>query len=151
MPLLGADREEDTGVETGKEAAMAEVEQSRELDATAEAVWRLVSDPDRLAEWVPTMAASRPAGQGTVQLQGESHGHDYLTSGRFTLDEAARRLSWDSPRHPGYQGVLTVAGHDGGSTVTVRVSIPDLPPDADEELARGTAEALDRIGRLART
>jgi uncharacterized protein YndB with AHSA1/START domain len=129
---------------------MAEVEQSRELDAPAEAVWRLVSDPERLAEWVPTMAASRSAGQGTVQLQGESHGHDYDTRGRFSLDAATRRLSWDSPRHPGYHGILTVAGHDGGSTITVRVSVPDLPPTADEELARGTAEALDRIGRLAR-
>jgi uncharacterized protein YndB with AHSA1/START domain len=138
-------------VETGKEAAMAEVEQSRELDATAEAVWRLVSDPDRLAEWVPTIAASRPAGQGTVHLQGESHGHDYDTSGRLTLDQAARRLSWDSPRHPGYHGVLTVAGRDGGSTVTVRVSVPGLPPAAGDELARGAAEALDRIGRLAGT
>ena len=128
---------------------MSEVEQSRELDATAEAVWRLVSDPDRLAEWVPTMAASRSTGQDTVQLRGESHGHDYETSGRFVTDEAARRLSWDSPQHSGYQGVLTVAEHDGGSTVTVWVTVPDLPPIADEELARGAAEALDRIGRLA--
>jgi hypothetical protein len=55
------------------------------------------------------------------------------------------------PRHPGYQGVLTVTGHDDGSTVTVRVRVPDLPPAAGEELARGTAEALERIGRLART
>src|SRR5215472_4595447 len=122
----------DTGVETDKEAAVADVEQSRQLDATAEAVWRLVSDPDRLAEWVPTIAASSPAGQGTVHLQGESHGHDYDISGRLTLDHAARRLSWDSPRNPGYQGVLTVAGHDDGSMVTVRVSVPDLPPSAGE-------------------
>ncbi len=149
--MLGAGWTRDTGVETDKEAAVAEVEQSRQLDATAEAVWRLVSDPDRLAEWVPTIVASRPAGQGTVHLQGESHGHDYDISGRLTLDQAARRLSWDSPRNAGYQGELTVTGHDGGSTVTVRVSVPDLPPSVGEELERGAAEALDRIGRLAGT
>jgi uncharacterized protein YndB with AHSA1/START domain len=134
----------------GQGGRMAEVEQSRELEATAEAVWRLVSDPDRLAEWVPTIAASHPAGQGTVQLQGESHGHDYNTSGRFTLDEAARRLSWDSPRHPGYRGVLAVAGHDGR---TARRNLTRAQPGHDRlrgsrscarepRLPRGSGRAL---------
>lgn len=128
---------------------MGEVEQSREMPAAAEAVWRLVSDPRRLADWVPTIAASRPAGEGAVQLQGESHGHRYDTSGGFAADDGARRLSWDSPRYSGYQGALTVAGHGAGSRVTVRVTVPDLPPDVEAELVRGVDEALDRIGRLA--
>jgi len=130
---------------------MPEVEKSRLMDAAPETVWRLVSDPRRLAEWVPTMAASRPAGAGTVQLQGESHGHDYDASGGFAADDDARRLSWDSPRHSGYQGVLTVAAHGEGSRVTVRVTAPELPPDASTELERGLIEALERIDQLAGT
>ena len=39
---------------------MPDFEQSREIDAAPGAVWRLVSDPDRLADWVPTTTASRP-------------------------------------------------------------------------------------------
>ncbi len=130
---------------------MPEFEDSREMDATPQAVWRLVSDPQRLAEWVPTATSSRAAGEDSVQLQGDSHGHDYDTRGGFVADEAARRLSWDSPRHSGYAGVLTVTGHDAGSLVTVRVTIPDVPPGADAEVARGLGETLDRIDQLTKT
>jgi uncharacterized protein YndB with AHSA1/START domain len=127
---------------------MPDFEQSREMDAAPEAVWRLVSDPHRVAEWVPTTASSQPIGEDSVRLQGESHGHDYDTRGGFDADDAARRLSWDSPHHEGYQGVLTVAGHGTGSQVTVRVTIPGVPPGARTEMARGVAETLDRIDQL---
>ena len=128
---------------------MPDFEQSREIDVAPEAVWALVSDPDRLADWVPTAAASRPAGHDAVQLQGESHGHDYDLRGGFVADDDARRLVWDSPRQSGYRGSLTVAGHDAGSRVTVQVTIPDLPAAAHEEITRGLHETLDRIDLLA--
>jgi uncharacterized protein YndB with AHSA1/START domain len=129
---------------------MTDFEQSRDIGAAPEAVWRLVSDRNRLADWVPTTTASRPAGEDAVQLQGESHGHDYDTSGGFVTDESAKRLSWDSPRHSGYRGTLAVADHEGGSRVTVWVTIPDAPAQADEEIKRGLGETLDRIAGLAR-
>jgi uncharacterized protein YndB with AHSA1/START domain len=129
---------------------MADFEQSRDVGAAPEAVWRLVSDPNRLADWVPTTTASHPAGGDAVQLQGESHGHDYDIRGGFVADDAARRLSWDSPRLSGYKGALEVADHAGGSRVTVRVTIPDVPARADEEIMRGLRETLDRIAGLAR-
>lgn len=125
-------------------------EESRELGAAPEVVWRLVSDRQRLAEWVPTAAFSQPAGEDSVQLRGESHGHAYDSRGGFVADDAARTLSWDSPRHSGYQGVLLVTGHEAGSRVTVRVTIPDLPPGVGTELTRGLGETLDRIDRLTR-
>ena len=127
---------------------MTDFERSKDIDAAPEAVWRVVSDPSRLAEWLPTTTASRPAGHGAVELVGESHGHDYDIQSGFVTDDAARRLSWDSPRRSGYRGDLTVAEHPGGSQVTVRVTIPLAPADADEEINRGLFEALERIGRL---
>ena len=128
---------------------MPDFEQSREIGAAPDAVWRLVSDPDRLAEWVPTTTASRPEGAGAVHLQGESHGHDYDTRSGFVADAAARRLTWDSPRLSGYRGALLVADHAGGSRVTVQVTIPDALAREDEEIARGLRDTLDRIARLA--
>ena len=128
---------------------MADFEQSREIDAAPDAIWRLVSDPARLADWVPTTTASRPAGEDAVQLRGESHGHDYDTRGGFVADDAVRRLSWDSPRLSGYQGTLHVAGHADGSHVTVQVTIPDVLAREDQEINRGLRETLDRIARLA--
>ena len=129
---------------------MPDFEQSRDVGAAPEAVWRLVSDPNRLADWVPTATASHRAGGDAVQLQGESHGHDYDTRGGFVADDAAMRLSWDSPRLSGYRGTLVVADHAGGSRVTVQVTIPDVPARADEEIVRGLRETLDRIAGLAR-
>jgi uncharacterized protein YndB with AHSA1/START domain len=118
---------------------MTDFELSREIDVAPAAVWALVSDPDRLADWVPTTTASRPAGHDAVQLQGESHGHD----------DDAHRLVWDSPRQSGYRGSLTVAEDEAGSRVTVQVTIPDIPTAAQEEITRGLHETLDRIGHLA--
>jgi uncharacterized protein YndB with AHSA1/START domain len=128
---------------------MPDFEHSQEIGAAPDAVWRLVSDPRRLADWVPTATASRPEGEGHVHLRGESHGHDYDTSGGFVIDDAARRLSWDSPRLSGYRGTLLVADAGGGSRVTVRVTIPDALARADEEIGRGLRETLDRVARLA--
>jgi uncharacterized protein YndB with AHSA1/START domain len=136
---------------SGRNGIMPDFEQSQEIDAAPEAVWRLVSDPYRLAEWVPTTTASRPAGQDVVQLQGESHGHDYDARGRFVVDDGARHLSWDSPRFSGYRGALTVAEQGARSHVTVRLTIPDAPADAHEEITRGLRETLDRISNLSRT
>ena len=128
---------------------MADFEQSREIDAAPDAIWRLVSDPARLADWVPTTTASRPAGEDAVQLRGESHGHDYDTRGGFVADDAVRRLSWDSPRLSGDRGTLQVADRVGGSRVTVQVTIPDALAREDEEITRGLRETLNRIARLA--
>ena len=127
---------------------MTDFERSQDIDAAPEAVWRVVSDPDRLAEWLPTTTASHPAGHDTVELVGESHGHDYDLKSGFVTDDAARRLSWDSPRDSGYRGELTVAEHPGGSRITVRLTIPLAPADSDEEINRGLREALERIGVL---
>jgi len=108
-----------------------------------------VSDPDRLADWVPTTTASRPEGADAVHLEGESHGHDYDIRSGFVADAAARRLSWDSPRLSGYRGALLVADHPGGSRVTVQVTIPDALARENEEITRGLRETLDRIAGLA--
>ena len=128
-----------------------DLEQSREVGAAPEVIWRLVSDRQRLAEWVPTTTSSRPAGDDSVELEGESHGHAYDTRGGFLADDAARTLSWDSPRHVGYRGVLIVSSNGTGSRVTVRITIPDVPPQAHAELEKGLKETLDRIDELTMT
>ena len=42
---------------------MAEIDGSREFEVTADALWAVVADPARLADWVPTMRLAQPSGQ----------------------------------------------------------------------------------------
>src|SRR5262249_59413293 len=107
---------------------MADFEQSQQIDAAPDAVWRLVSDPRRLADWVPTTSASRPEGEDHVHLRGESHGHDYDTSGGFVTDDAAPPPSWDSPRPSRHPGTPLVAANNGGPRATPPVPPPPAPP-----------------------
>jgi hypothetical protein len=56
---------------------MADVEGARNFGITSEALWVVVADRTRRAEWVPTMRRAEPAGTEEVYLEGESHGHPY--------------------------------------------------------------------------
>ncbi len=50
---------------------MAEVEGARDFGVTGDALWAVVADPARLADWVPTMRRAEPAGGAGVHLEGD--------------------------------------------------------------------------------
>jgi uncharacterized protein YndB with AHSA1/START domain len=132
---------------------MAEIDGSREFEIAADALWAVVADPARLAEWVPTMRRARPAGQDEVHVEGESHGHPYSLDSMIRIDEGDRRLDWGAEDDTGYRGSLTVAARPSGSEATLHVAIPDdrlgLSPDhATAEIRRGIQEAFDRLAEL---
>jgi len=131
---------------------MTHVDSSRMLDASGDAVWRVVADPARLADWVPTARVARPTDADDVHLEGESHGHPYSVTSPFHADQAQRRLDWSAPEIPGYAGSLQVVDRGAASEVQIHLTIPDdkLPASDDvvAEIRRGTEEALDRIGAL---
>lgn len=131
---------------------MTQVDSSRTIQASGDAVWRVVADPARLAEWVPTARVARPVDAEDVHLEGESHGHPYSVTSPFHADEAQHRLEWSAPDVPGYEGSLQVVDRGGSSEVQIHLSIPDAKmPASDEvlaELRRGTEEVLDRLVSL---
>jgi uncharacterized protein YndB with AHSA1/START domain len=137
---------------------MAEFDGSRAFAATADAVWTVVADPARLADWVPTMRLAQPAGGGAaageeeVHVEGESHGHPYSLDSLLRIDEADRRLHWGAEGDGAYQGSLRVVARPPGAEVHLHVVIPDghLGPSADgaAEIRRGMDEAFDRLARL---
>lgn len=128
---------------------MTQVDSSRVFNASSDAVWQVVADPARLAEWVPTTRIAQRADAEEVHLEGESHGHPYAITSPFHAEPAHRRLDWSGERVPGYAGSLLVIDRDGSAEVQIHLTIPDdkLPP-SDEviaEIRRGTEEALDRL------
>ena len=132
---------------------MAEIDGSRAFDVTADALWAVVADPARLADWVPTMRLAQPSGTEEVHVEGESHGHPYSLDSLLRTDESDRRLDWGAEGDDGYRGSLRIAERAAGSEAHLHVAIPDdrLGPSPDRaaaEIRRGMDEAFDRLASL---
>ena len=132
---------------------MAEVEGSRSFGMTGDALWAVVADPARLADWVPTMRLAEPAGEAEVHLEGESHGHPYSLDSMLRVDQGERCLHWGAAADEGYRGWLQVVDRPPGSEVRIHVAVPDdrLGPSAEAaaaEIRRGMEEAFDRLAGL---
>ena len=132
---------------------MAEIDGSRAFDMSADAVWSVVADPARLADWVPTMQLARAAGSEEVHVEGESHGHPYSLDSMLHIDEGDRHLHWGAETDDRYRGSLHVAERPSGSEVHLQVTIPDdrLGPSPDRavaEIRRGVEETFDRLSGL---
>jgi uncharacterized protein YndB with AHSA1/START domain len=135
---------------------MAEIDGSRDFDFTADALWAVVADPARLADWVPTMRLAQSAGREEVHVEGESHGHPYSLDSMLRIDEGDRRLHWGAEGEDGYRGSLRVVARPSGSEVHLHVAIPDdrLGPSPDRaaaEIRQGIQEAFDRLAGLIAT
>jgi len=132
---------------------MAEIDGSRAFDVTADALWAVVGDPARLADWVPTMRLAQPSGTDEVHVEGESHGHPYSLDSLLRTDESDRPLDWGAEGDDGYRGSLRIAERPSGSEVHLHVAIPDdrlgpSPDHAAAEIRRGMDEAFDRLASL---
>jgi uncharacterized protein YndB with AHSA1/START domain len=135
---------------------MAEIDGSRAFEMSADAVWAVVADPARLADWVPTMRRAQPSGKEEVHVEGESHGHRYSLDSTLRIDEGDRRLDWGAEEDYGYRGSLRVAERPSGSEVHLHVAVPDdrLGPSLDRaaaEIRQGMEEAFDRLAGLITT
>jgi hypothetical protein len=135
---------------------MAEIDGSRAFEISANALWAVVADPARLADWVPTMRRAQPSGKEEVHVEGESHGHRYSLDSTLRIDEGDRRLDWGAEEDYGYRGSLRVAERPSGSEVHLHVAVPDdrLGPSPDRaaaEIRRGMEEAFDRLAGLVTT
>jgi hypothetical protein len=135
---------------------MAEIDGSRAFEISADALWAVVADPARLADWEPTMRRAQPSGKEEVHVEGESHGHRYSLDSTLRIDEGDRRLDWGAEEDYGYRGSLRVAERPSGSEVHLHVAVPDdrLGPSPDRaaaEIRRGMEEAFDRLAGLITT
>jgi len=135
---------------------MAEIDGSRSFGVTADALWAVVADPARLADWVPTMVVARPSGTAEVHVEGESHGHPYSVDSLLRIDESDRRLDWGAEENDGYRGSLRIAERPSGAEVHLHVAIPDdrlgpSPDHAAAEIRRGMEEVFDRLASLTAT
>jgi len=114
---------------------MAEFEAERGIPATAEQVFAVVSDLDRLPEWLPAPVDVRPTGDGEVHADVPERGVD--AQGTVQVRPEQLRVEW--AHAPEYAGWLQVQ-HAEGAHSTVRLHLSFL---GDQPETRGGPAASD--------
>ncbi|GAA0895664.1 SRPBCC family protein [Pseudonocardia zijingensis] len=129
---------------------MAEFEAERSMPAAAEQVFAVVSDMDRLPEWMPDPVDVRPTGDGEVHADVPERGVD--AEGNVRVRPEQLRVEWSHA--PAYAGWLQVEHADGErSTVLLHLSFLGEQPEtkggaAAEDVRRWLDDALGRLERV---
>jgi uncharacterized protein YndB with AHSA1/START domain len=130
---------------------MAEFEAERRMAATADRVFEVVADLDRVDEWVPDGIRVRPTPDGEVAASLDGRGS--VVSGLVRVRPEQLRLEWGSRDSPDYAGWLQVMhADDGHCSVLLHLSFLGDQPEAH---AGAAAQALrtrldDGLARLER-
>jgi uncharacterized protein YndB with AHSA1/START domain len=132
---------------------MTEFEAERAMPADARDVFAVVSDLDRLTEWLPTGVEVRPTGDGAVHAHVEQREVDIRGLVRVRPEQL--RVEWGSEGGPDYAGWLQVQHADPGrSSVVLHLSFlghqPETRPhgSAGDEVRKWLDDGLTRLERL---
>ncbi|MGI3780231.1 MAG: SRPBCC family protein [Janthinobacterium lividum] len=120
---------------------MAEYEQTQQVHAPAEEVFAWLADIAHLPDYLPPVQAATLEGPSegdnpgqklrtTLQRPGDEQ-HSFDAEGYVSVDESARRMEWGAESGRDYSGYLTVADSNGGSEVTVHLSLGERSAEAD--------------------
>jgi uncharacterized protein YndB with AHSA1/START domain len=129
---------------------MAEFEADRRMPADAETVFAVVSDLDRLAEWLPPSVAVAPTAAGEVHARVDPR--DIDVDGLVDVRREQLRLEWGSEDSPDYAGWLQVYhAEPGHSSVSLHLSFLGDQPEtrqhgnAADEVRAWMDDALSRL------
>jgi len=116
---------------------------SRQLDHDAGAVWRMLTDPQAMAQWLAPGSIEPRAG-GTVRIDFADSGT--VIDSRVTAFEDGRLLaySWSSGSEPERPMRWDLAPVDGGTRLTLTLQIP-----ANEDAAKACAGFEGHLDMLA--
>jgi len=114
----------------------------------ADAAFDVLSDPARLAAYVPTIRlVDSIAVDGALDVDADLKERDGAPAAGYTADRATGRIEWGRPA-PAYGGSITISGGTSRtSSVTLQLHTPDDGADADA-VGRVFEEAVDNIRRL---
>jgi uncharacterized protein YndB with AHSA1/START domain len=116
---------------------MANVEQTIQIDAPAEKVWRLAGDPGRIADWMPALSTSTVVGDrrscglaqgGQIEERILEHSDDERRY-RYEIREGPMPLRT-------YVSSLSVDGQDGSTQVRWVADFEPEDPAQEDEVAQ---------------
>jgi carbon monoxide dehydrogenase subunit G len=114
----------------------------------ADAAFDVLSDPARLADYVPTIRlVDSTAVDGALDVDADLQDRDGAPATDYTADRASGRIEWGRPE-PDYGGSISISG---GTTrtasVTLRLHTPERGAET-EAVSRVFDEAVANIRRV---
>jgi uncharacterized protein YndB with AHSA1/START domain len=132
---------------------MAEFEAERGMPADAQAVFEVVSDLERLPQWLPVEVDVRTTDDGEVRAQVEQRHVDMRGLVRVRPEQL--RVEWGSEESPDYAGWLQVEHADPGrSSVVLHLSFMGHQVEtrkhgtAGDEVQGWMEDGLNRLEQL---
>jgi len=128
---------------------MPDLEKTFLVMAGADAAFDILSDPVRIADYVPTLElADSTAVDGELDVDADLQARDGVPAGDFTADRPSGRIEWGRPA-PDYGGSITiVSGTANTSKVTLQLHTAGNGPTTDDDVTRTFDEAVDNIRRM---
>jgi len=126
------DANEDLGVLSRAESGL-QGRLTRTFEHDQQAVWRMLTDPERLAEWLaPGTIELRPGGAAKLNFTDSGT----VIDSTVTAIDPPRLLeySWSSPGEPARPVRWETQAADGGTRLTLTVTVPQ-----NEDIARACA------------
>ena len=110
-----------------------EAELALSLDHPQESVWQMLTDPDKMVEWLAP---------GTIELRKGGSAHLNFTDSGIVIDSTVTEFeppklleySWSGPGEPLRPVRWETEAADGGTRLTLTLRVPD-----DEDVARSCA------------
>lgn len=126
---------------------MSDYEQTQQVDAAAATVFAWLADVSHLPDYLPPVVAASLEGESegnnpgqklrtTLRIPGDEQ-RSFDAEGYLSVDENARRMEWGAESGRDYSGYLTVAESNGGSEVTVHLSLGERSAEGDMPSGQG--------------
>ena len=124
---------------------MGDYEQSRDVNAPAQALFDYLADVRNMPRYFSSMTSAEPAEGEAVQVTAVVDGKEREGEAWFKVDRDRMHLDWGSEGPNNYHGRLDVTGDDAASRVSVALHTDNVE---DQRIDQGLTETLDEVQRL---
>lgn len=124
---------------------MGDYEQSRNVNAPAQALFDYLADVRNMPSYFSSMTSAEPAEGEAVQVTAVVDGKERDGEAWLKVDRDRMHLDWGSEGPNNYHGRLDVTGDDAASRVSVALHTDNVE---DQRIDQGLTETLDEVQRL---
>jgi hypothetical protein len=124
---------------------MGDYEQSRDVDAPAQALFDYLADVRNMPRYFSSMTSAEPAEGEAVQVTAVVDGKEREGEAWLKVDRDRMHLDWRSEGPNNYHGRLDVTGDDAASRGLVALHTDNVE---DQRIDQGLTETLDEVQRL---